>query len=216
MNSKNYECQGFRYVKVRESQTSTFLRCALFRTHGCQSFGRIDKLTDLFEVTHLHNHCIESHNKNKITLSNQIKRKVETSTCDLREVFNDCCRDSIGASSVTFRKMESSMFKRRRKMQPKIPSSADEFGVLLFESGYSANYLKTVIEEGDVAVIFGSVRMINQLPDPTYIQFDGTFKVVPKFFLQLFPILIELNGHTLPALHIFMTRKTEKLFQFAN
>ena len=28
--------------------------------------------------------------------------------------------------------------------------------------------------------------MINQLPDPTYIQFDGTFKVVPKLFLQLF------------------------------
>ena len=54
--------------------------------------------------------------------------------------------------------------------------------------------------------------MINQLLGPTYIQFDGTFKVVPKLFLQLFSIFIELNGHTLPALHILMTRQTEKLY----
>ena len=72
-NSKNYECQGFRYVKVRESQTSTFLKCALFRTHGCQSFCRIDKLTDLLKVTHLHNHSFDSHDKYRIILSNQIK-----------------------------------------------------------------------------------------------------------------------------------------------
>ena len=84
LKSKNHECQGFRYIKFRESQTSTFLRCALFRTHGCQSFGGMDKLTDLFEVTHLHNHYIESHNKNNFFLSNQIKRKAETSTHDLR------------------------------------------------------------------------------------------------------------------------------------
>ena len=77
-------------------------------------------LTDLFEVTYLHNHGFKSLNENKIILSNQINRKSETSTC---EVFNECFRYSIGASSVTIKKMESSMFKRR-KIQPKIPSSA--------------------------------------------------------------------------------------------
>ena len=41
------------------------------------------------------------------------------------------------------------MFKRRRKIQPKIPSSAQEFVALLLESNYSANHLKTAIEEED-------------------------------------------------------------------
>ena len=56
------------------------------------------KLTNLFELTQSHNHPIESYNSNKIILSNKIKRKAENSTCDLREVFNVCCRDSEGAS----------------------------------------------------------------------------------------------------------------------
>ena len=165
LNSNNYECQRYRYVKVRESPNSIFLKCALFRTHSCESFGKIDKITDLFEVTNLHNHSVESHNKEKIILCNQIKRKGETTTSELRETFNECCRDSIGASSVTFKKLESSMFKRRRKIQPRLPSCAQEFGVLLLESGYCTNHLKTVIQEDDVALIFGSDSMVNKLPD---------------------------------------------------
>ena len=118
----------------------------------------------------------------------------------------------LGASSVTFKKLESSMFKRRRKIQPRLPSCEQEFGVLLLESGYSTNHFKTVIQEDDVALIFGSDSMVNKLPDFTHIQFDGTFKLIPRLFLQLFTIFVEFNGHTLPALHILMTRKTEQLY----
>ena len=131
----------------------------------------------------------------KTILSNQIKRKAETSSCELREVFNECCRDSIGAASVTFRKLESIMFKRRRKIQPNIPSYPQEFEELLFESCYSTNHLKSIIDEDEVAFIFGSHCMIKQLPDSTHIQFDGTFKVVSRMFLQLFTnFLSNLTG----------------------
>ena len=48
-----------------------------------------------------------------------------------------------------------------------------------------------------------------------HIQFDVTFKVVPRIFIQLFTIFIEFNGNTPLALHILMTRKTEKLYTAA-
>ena len=54
--------------------------------------------------------------------------------------------------------------------------------------------------------------MVKKLPDFTHIQFDGTFKLIPRIFLQLFTIFIEFNGHTLTALHILMNRKTEQLY----
>ena len=34
-----------------------------------------------------------------------------------------------------------------------------------------------------------------------------------KIFLQLLTLFIEFNGHSLPALHILMTRKTENLYR---
>ena len=39
-------------------------------------------------------------------LSNQIKRKEEISSSNLREVFKETCRESHGASCVTFKKLE--------------------------------------------------------------------------------------------------------------
>ena len=93
--------------------------------------------------------------------------------------------------------------------------------ITLLESGNSTNHLKTVIHEDDITLIFGSDRIVNKFQDCTHIQFDGTFKLIPRIFLKLFTIFIEFNGHTFPALHILMTRKLSNYtqlysLQFAN
>ena len=134
----------------------------------------------------IHNHSEDAYNSDKIVLRNNIKRGAEISTTNLREVYNDCCRNSDVASSVTFKSIESTMYKRRRLLQPKIPSSALEFGTLLKESSYSANHITTAIDQDEMAIIFWSKCMLNNIKDSPHIQFDGTFYVVPKIFLQAF------------------------------
>ena len=62
-------------------------------------------------------------------------------------------------------------------------------------------------------MIFGSVRMLDTLKESTDIQYDATFKVVPKLFFQLFTIFVGIDRHVLPALHILMTNKSEKLYK---
>ena len=94
LNSKNYESEGFRYVKARECEGAIYLKCALFRTNSCPCIGRIDKTTCLIYSTHIHNHNVASYNAKKIVLSNIIKRKAEVSTSNLREIFNETCRES--------------------------------------------------------------------------------------------------------------------------
>ena len=87
LSSKNYYSQGFRYVKSRESSTIIYLKCALFRSHSCRSFAKIDKISNLLEVTKIHNHSEDAHNSDKIVLCNNIKRGAEISTTNLREVL---------------------------------------------------------------------------------------------------------------------------------
>ena len=113
-----------RHVVKRPSKRSVlvYIKCALFRTNSCPCIGRIDKATNLMNLTHIHNHDTASYNDKKIMLSNSIKRKAEVSTANLREIFNETCRESDGASSVTFRSLGSSMYKRRRTLQPNICS----------------------------------------------------------------------------------------------
>ena len=213
LNSSNYECQGFRYVKSREYGNSIYFKCALFRSNSCTCTGMINKQTDLLEIKCPHNHDAAAHKSEKIIISNTIKSKAEISTVNLREVFNDSCREQNEAASVTFKCLESSMYKRRRILQPKMPSSALEFGSHLQEShNFTRNHFQTVIDNDEVAVIWGSEQMINNLRNSSDKQFDATFKVVPKLFYQLFTIFINFKDHTLPALHVLMIRKTERLY----
>ena len=211
LNSRNYECEGFRYVQARECQGFISLKCALFSTNSCPCIGRINKATDLIEITHFHNHDTASYNTKKIILSNSIKRKAEVSSANHREIFNETSRESEGASSVTYKSLGSSMYKRRRILQPKIPSSVQEFDLLLQESHYADCHLQTVVDVDQIAVIFGSRHMIDKLKNVSDIQFDGTFTVVPRLFYQLFAVFINVKGHTLPGLHILMNGKTETI-----
>ena len=67
LNSKNYESEGFRYVKARECEGSIYIKCALFRTNSCPCIGRIDKATNLMNLTHIHNQNSRSSNYFNIT-----------------------------------------------------------------------------------------------------------------------------------------------------
>ena len=163
LNSTNYECQGFRYVKSGEYGNSIYTNCALFRSNSCACTGKIDKQTNLLELNAQHNHDAAMHRSEKIIVSNTIKRKAEVSSENLREVFNDTCRGLYEASSVTFKTLESSMFKRGRILHPKMPSSALEFNSLLQGSLSFTNHLQTIIAMDGVAVIWGSSTIMNNL-----------------------------------------------------
>ena len=56
LNSINYECEGYRYVKFRECENSIYLRCALFRKLSCPSIAKVDKITNIFRTnSSIHN-----------------------------------------------------------------------------------------------------------------------------------------------------------------
>ena len=115
------------------------------------------------------------------------------------------CRNSPGASFLTFKKIESTLSKRHRLQLPKLPSSVEEFEELLLQSPYTGNQRFIVKEGSETAVIFASDQMIFKLKEIEVNHSDATFKVVPRLFYQLLTIYIRVKGHALPALHILMT-----------
>ena len=55
-NSSNYFCEGFRYIKARESESCIYVKCSLFRTQSCECYGKINKSANLLEISTFHNH----------------------------------------------------------------------------------------------------------------------------------------------------------------
>ena len=123
-----------------------------------------------------------------IALANRIKRTAESSTDGLREIFNKECRNAHGASSLTFKKLESSMCKRRRIELPKLPISPEEFIELLIDSPFSSNHRLTIRDGNDTAIVFATNLLISKLVELDTLHFDGTFKVVHHIFYHFHTI----------------------------
>ena len=108
------EVQISEGLLYHENNGTIYLRCTLAKQKGCIGLAKIDTADSLLEMTKTHNHSHCEHITDNIILTNRIKRAAEFSTDNLREVFNKECRDSQGASSLTFKKLESTLVKLRR------------------------------------------------------------------------------------------------------
>ena len=69
-----------------------------------------------------------------------------------------------------------------------------------------------VISLEGFATLFWSNLMFESLKNSDAINFDTTFYVVPKLFYQLFTIFLQEGHHSLPAIHVLMSKKSESLY----
>ena len=69
-----------------------------------------------------------------------------------------------------------------------------------------------IIESKNIYRIFGDVTMKNLLNLSNTWLVDGTFKLSPEIFYQIYTIHVELNGFAPPCVYVLLPNKTEKTY----
>ena len=167
----------------------------------------MEKVTNLIYPKSEHNHSLKNYDTEVYAIKTKCKKTAQSSQHNLRQIFNDITRSDPSASQVTFKECESSMFRARKLLQPKIPGSASEFCQVLPTTNFAVNLKATVIVDGRIGVIFFSDKLYGFLADITNIQFDGTFYTVPKQFYQLWTLFLSVGRHAIPAIHCLLLTK---------
>ena len=202
---------GYNYVHSKITEDCIYLKCSLFRC-GCKGTSKLNRSRNLVTPTNSHNHSVDDYKAGVYQLKTRCKTLAKHSQTNLREVFDDATRNDPHAADISFVECESVMYRARRTLQPKIPSSAAEFCEMLATSTFKDYYKFSVTQGIQTAVIFYSDEMITLLIEAENIQFDGTFQTVPIQFYQLWTIFVAVGGHTMPAIHCLMTGKSQELY----
>ena len=126
---------GFKYLKYKVKETREYLRCVLWKK-GCKGTGKLNLESELIHPCSFHNHNIDEYETEVYDLKNRCKTIARNSQGSLRKLFDDETRTDPFASRISFNECESSMYRSRRKTQPKIPLSAEEFSEMLPGSTY--------------------------------------------------------------------------------
>ena len=119
----------------------------------------------------------------------KLKRRAEFSQGTLREIFDEEANQSEVGGYISFPRIESSMYKRRRIHRPQIPFDAQN-AISLLETcdeefkEYHAFSIEGV-NENEIAIGFMSPKWRNTFQPggtDTMLQADATFYVVPRQF----------------------------------
>ncbi|XP_047129382.1 uncharacterized protein LOC124809360 [Hydra vulgaris] len=114
--------------------------------------------------------------------------------------------------------MESTMYRKRRSVQPQLPANCGELDNSLRVNNISkfldgTDFYKGYVRiNNDYAHIFIGKTVV---ASPTDLHVDGTFKVVPRMFYQMITFGYILLDHFIPTIFILMTRRTQELYSLA-
>lgn len=155
----------------------------------------------------------------RLLLADRCKRLAESNETPLRQIFNDVCRTTPeSAPYLSFPDVESSMYKRRRIAMPALPTSCYAVHDIIRGSRFATidgeEFYRGVVDVGSdgMALVFASDRQLDLMHSASNVYFDGTFKVVPSIFFQLFTLFVPSFDFASPVLFALMTRKTQALY----
>ena len=203
---------GNKYILSKSNVNFVYLRCALFRG-GCKGICKLNRERDLITPLNSHNHDREAYKTGLYSLKTKCKTVARNSQMNLRKIFDDVTRDDPQACEISFSECESTMFRARKTLEPKIPQTALEFSDMITTTNFGKYYKFSVSVGNEIGVVFISEPMKDFLSQITNIQYDGTFFTVPIQFYQLWTIFISVGRHTLPAIHCLLTGKNQRLYQ---
>ena len=155
----------------------------------------------------------------RLQIMETCKCRAEEDDLPLRQIFDDVCRASADAGQhVSFTDLENCMYKRRRRAQPAIPSTADGADAAVRHSRYAqlddSDFYRGVVNVGEhgSALLFASNEQLALLQTSTEVYFDATFKVVPTIYYQLFTMFVPFADAAFPVVFALMSRKTRALY----
>jgi hypothetical protein len=173
-----------------------------------------------------HSHAPDTKNMISRTTTNALKRKVdEEPTRPAKQIYNQVLQeiqhelaenfDEVAVGLKTFDSVATIIYRQKRRHFPHqsrhrkdifingefaVTKNGDQF--LLAEEG-----------EEEKILVFGTVAFLQKLCNADYVYMDGTFKVVPNLFLQLYTLHGLHNGEMIPYIYALLPNKNQEIYR---
>lgn len=220
---------GFTYEKNKVCGENYYWRCELKKDklYGCNATIKTKLHEDnndehiLFSTKPSHNHEPESHRMSIATIKNEMKMVCSQSTkktCNIvQDIIGNCDELEINyLPSVSA--MKQCVYREKRKYNKQIEPLDVYFKVntdliKIYDELFLIKDMK--YDDTKRIMLFSTRSLIKNLSESSYWILDGTFKIVPTLFLQLYTIYgnIPIHKHkTFPMVFALCTHKDKKSY----
>ena len=212
---------GFNYTIDRSTDKKTYWKCEFCRTIKCK--GRIH--TDLNNTNILfenneHNHPASAVTNEVKLFQEKIRSRAANTTESTQRVIDQCLNsvsDQMVARLPNFKYIKRNIQRQRQKNDlPQIPHDKNftMIPTLLTVTNRNDKFLQFDSGPGDDRlVIFASNDGLTILSDCEEILIDGTFKITPIIFSQLYTIHGVYRNGVFPLVFALLSNKQQQSYQ---
>ena len=203
--------KNYVYTKPHVGKLFTSWRCQKRTCPAKIRTNLLDPMEIIFS-TDDHNHVLSENDISKRFLSSKIQNIVKNTSYTTQQVYSVATSTSrlcdlpilnknhIFKNIRNIRKRNSIVVDKTKSLQELNFRTLRNEPFCLYDSG---------VYESDRIVIFATERNMVYLKNSRFLIFDGTFKVCPNEFLQLYAIHGEINSKTFSLAFILMKSKKE-------
>jgi len=214
---------GYVYVKQKNLANDLIsFECERRRGSGttlseCKAKVKLNADLSVVSYLHEHTHAADSGHVEVLKVRASIKRKAEETDETSQQILGHELQQlsqQAAAQMIPIRHVRRNIrqVKQMKNADLPIPTNCnfeipeeykrllDGENFLLYDSGcYDVNRF----------LIFGTERTLTLLNDSEHWFMDGTFKIVPALFFQLYTIQVLAFGSILPCMYILLPNKTQ-------
>lgn len=210
---------GFMYVfqKTLANDVSSW-ECVLRRKGQCKSRIKLSVTDAFIEQTNEHTHPPSQTNCELVKVKAGIKRRAETTADPSRQIL----ADELSAISQTAAVNLPSMDNLRRNIRavrqernlPPLPLNRAAIPVLphqyqVTENGDQFLLFDSGVGDAERILLFSSQQGLQFLSNSQHWYADGTFKVCPEVFYQVYTVHAQRGGRIFPCSFALLPNKTE-------
>ena len=209
---------GFQYtLNKRGHNGSHYWRCV---DRSCPGRATLAEDDSVVSENNNHNHIS---NPLQVTVSKTIdvmKERASTEATPMPTIYTDIMvalfqyfSASEAVSIVpTLPSLHSSLYRKRRKRLPPMPTTIDEVS-------FTGDWARTLggspflVQSVDNIHVLATDQNLELLADAEEWYMDGTFKIVPRLFHQVYTIHVFKHGQQFPLVYCLLSGKTQEVYE---
>ncbi|KII66875.1 hypothetical protein RF11_08087 [Thelohanellus kitauei] len=210
---------GFLYHKERSNAQKTVWRCCLYDKISCPARCHVLNDSVLLEIQK-HKHAPNPINIEMKKIYNNVKNIARNTQISTHAVIS---RGTLSISQAAQGSLPSlqtikKYVQRIRNRDSSILPNPQTLSQLIIPDIYKVSLSGEVFLIHDNnsprrTLVFASVRFIDALKNSDFWHCDGTFKVVPSIFTQLFTIHVTIGNTVIPAVYSLLSNKERASYE---
>ncbi|CAF4499658.1 unnamed protein product [Rotaria socialis] len=220
-NKPRLDHDGYSYIMDRSTSEKNYWRCIKYFSDQCHSRLHTCIFTNAIVKPPSEHTCKVNGTTLELRVFNELVADRAINTQETPDTIITNCYKNISDRSIARLPARDNIKRRIRMLRhnnqvvkepndPNFPSVP----IQLTKTARKDQFLRCDTGPGDDRIlIFASDEQVDVLQDTDEFLVDGTFKVVPDIFYQLYIIHGVFRDHAIPLIYALLRRKTKETYQ---